>query len=66
MVNWGYRMRIYHFKVKNMAHLLSLVCKGSLREGSNNCILRVSNGDLLSKNAEYDPYVVLCLLGVTT
>ena len=59
-------MGIYHFKVKNMAHLLSLVCKGSLHEGSNNSILRVSNGDLLSKIAEYDPYVVLCLLGVTT
>ena len=59
-------MRIYHFKVKNMAHLSSLVCKGSLHEGSNNSILSVSNGDLLSKIAENNPYVVLCLLGVTT
>ena len=66
MVNCWYRMGIFDFKVKNMAHLLSLVCKGSLHEGSNNSILGVSNGDLLSKIAEYDPYVVLCLLGVTT
>ena len=37
-----------------------------LGRGHNNGILRVTDGDLLSKIAEYYPSVVLHLLGVTS
>ena len=35
-------------------------------KGSNNGILRVTDGDILSKIEKYGPSIVICLLGVTT